>query len=99
MGRALLGRRPAARLRGHGRCRSLENPRLIPETLSAAVASFNQQAANDPVGATQPPLTEDEVLAAIRAWNPSPIQVPADPKGVRIVKEISDTTIGEGMSP
>ncbi len=37
-------------------------------TLSAAVAKFNQQTRTHPVGKSQLPLTEDEVIAAIRGW-------------------------------
>lgn len=35
-------------------------------TLSDAVREFNKQHGNHPVGKTQPPLTEDEVIASIR---------------------------------
>ena len=38
--------------------------------LKAAVETFNQEAAADEIGKTQPPLTEDEVVAAIRGWIP-----------------------------
>lgn len=37
--------------------------------LAEAVASFNAWAAQDAVGQDQPPLTEDEVIAAIASWN------------------------------
>jgi hypothetical protein len=34
--------------------------------LADAVRAFNAEAAEDPIGKTQPPLTEDEVIAALR---------------------------------
>lgn len=38
-----------------------------PQTpLAAAISKFNAQAAADPIGKDQPPLTADEVVAAIR---------------------------------
>jgi hypothetical protein len=39
--------------------------------LQKAIADFNAQAALDPIGKDQPPLTEEEVLAAIRLAEPS----------------------------
>lgn len=37
-----------------------------PVLLADAVAEFNAQAAQDPIGKDQPPLTEDEVIASLR---------------------------------
>lgn len=46
------------------------NPALpTPRSLQEAVDDFNIEAAADPIGATQPPLTSDEVIAAIRGWD------------------------------
>ncbi|QDT17096.1 hypothetical protein [Alienimonas californiensis] len=39
-------------------------------SLAAAVDQFNEEAAESPIGKTQPPLTTDEVVAAIRSWMP-----------------------------
>jgi len=39
-------------------------------SVAEAVKEFNQRAQQDPVGKTQPPLTEDELVAAIRGWIP-----------------------------
>ncbi len=39
-------------------------------SLKAAVEDFNQKARTHPIGKSQPPLTEDEVIAAIRGWIP-----------------------------
>ncbi len=36
--------------------------------LSAAIRQFNEAHMNDPVGKDQPPLTEQEVVAAVRWW-------------------------------
>jgi hypothetical protein len=36
------------------------------KSLAEAVAAFNKQAAEDPIGKEQPPLTEEAVVAAIR---------------------------------
>ena len=38
-------------------------------TLPEAVKGFNRRAQEDATGKTQPPLTEDEVVAAIRGWD------------------------------
>jgi hypothetical protein len=43
-------------------------PKATP--LSQAVAEFNERARRTQVGKTQPPLTVEELLAAIRDWNP-----------------------------
>jgi hypothetical protein len=37
--------------------------------LSDAVADFNRKASSERIGKTQPALTEDEVVAAIRCWD------------------------------
>ncbi len=39
-------------------------------TLNEAVAKFNQKTRTHPIGKSQLPLTEDEVIAAIRGWIP-----------------------------
>ncbi|MCH8277858.1 MAG: hypothetical protein IIC12_02880 [Proteobacteria bacterium] len=39
-------------------------------SLKASVENFNQKARSHAIGKTQPPLTEDEVVAAIRGWIP-----------------------------
>lgn len=57
--------------------------------LSAAVQEFNQQALTDRAGKDQPPLTEDEVVAAIRGWNRK--QIPAIDEIYQIYQTIADT--------
>jgi RNA polymerase sigma factor (sigma-70 family) len=37
-------------------------------SLAEAIGSFNREAGSDPIGKDQPKLTEDEVIAAVRAW-------------------------------
>jgi hypothetical protein len=37
-------------------------------TLADTVAAFNTEAARDAIGRHEPPLTEDEVVAALRGW-------------------------------
>ena len=37
--------------------------------LTNAVTKFNEEAREHPVGKEQPPLTADEVIASIRAWD------------------------------
>src|SRR4051794_11582765 len=39
-----------------------------PTSLADAVKAFNAEAATDPIGKDQSPLTEDEVIASIRGW-------------------------------
>jgi hypothetical protein len=39
-----------------------------PTSLAEAVKAFNAEAATDPIGKDQSPLTEDEVIASIRGW-------------------------------
>ena len=39
-----------------------------PVPLAVVVQQLNQKAQEDHIGKTQPPLTEDEVIASIRAW-------------------------------
>ena len=49
---------------------ALEPPRTSTGTeLDIAIETFNQQATEDPIGAQQPPLTHEEVVAAIRFWD------------------------------
>jgi len=39
-----------------------------PQSLAEAVKAFNREAQGDAIGKSQPPLTEAEVVAAIRGW-------------------------------
>ena len=53
------------------------------------MAAFNEKAAKDSIGRSQPPLTEDEVIAAIRDWMRQQIKV--DDETYVIYKKIADT--------
>jgi hypothetical protein len=44
-------------------------------SLQDAVAAFNERAQKNPVGPTRPPLTDEEVVAAIRGWIREQVQV------------------------
>ncbi|MDQ6663497.1 MAG: hypothetical protein M3Z23_03795 [Acidobacteriota bacterium] len=44
--------------------------------LGQAVEEFNRRAAGDSVGRLQPPLTAEEVAAAIRAWDKTEARLP-----------------------
>lgn len=57
--------------------------------LAAAVQEFNQRALTDTTGKDQPPLTGDEVVAAIRGWDRK--QVPAIDETYQIYQTIADT--------
>ncbi len=57
-----------------------ERPAGGSTPLADAVKAFNEKAAEDPIGKDQPPLTVDEVVAAIRAWNR--LEVPEFPDQV-----------------
>lgn len=45
-----------------------ENTRAVP--LLEAIQTFNAESKDDPIGRLQSPLTEEEVIAAIRSWEP-----------------------------
>src|SRR5688500_5611643 len=49
---------------------ALQDDAASETPLKAAVENFNQKARMNLIGKTQPPLTEDEVVAAIRGWIP-----------------------------
>jgi hypothetical protein len=70
-------------LRTHG------YPKEVP--LSQAVNECNRRIQNTRVGKTQPPLTVDEVLAAIRDWSNK--EAPIDPKMYNVIQNISKTEI------
>ena len=49
---------------------ALQDDAASATSLKTAVENFNQKALRHSIGKTQPPLTEDEVVAAIRGWIP-----------------------------
>ncbi len=59
-----------APFRSRGGTSPTTRPGAEPSSLAGAIAAFNERWKDDPVGREQPPLTEDEVIAAIRVWLP-----------------------------
>ena len=66
-------------------------------SLSDAVKQFNAKAAKDPIGAKEPPLTEDEVVAAIRGWIRSETKVD-DKTYATYIMIINSRKLPEGAS-
>src|SRR5262245_61220186 len=64
-----------------------EEPKVV--TLAEAVKEFNRRAQDNATGKTQPPLTEDEAVAAIRGWIRE--QVPATDEVYKAYQTIADT--------
>ncbi len=54
-----------------------------------AVKEFNTRAQRDPIGEKQPPLTAEEVIAAIRGWDRE--KEPIDGAAYEKIKKIADT--------
>ena len=79
------GRKPAE-LRpdvGEYSLRTRGYPEVTP--LARAVEEFNEHAKRTEVGKTQPPLTVEEVLAAVRNWSPK--EDPIEPKMFAALQE------------
>jgi hypothetical protein len=57
--------------------------------LADAVDEFNEKAQKDSIGKEQPPLTEDEVIAAIRGWDQK--QTPVSDKVYKTYRLIADS--------
>jgi hypothetical protein len=60
-----------------------------PQPLVDAVADFNARAMKDQIGRVQPPLTADEVIAAIRGWIRE--RTPVDEATYQVFQTIADT--------
>lgn len=70
----------------------LGEPHSTAETqLVVAINQFNNEAKSDPIGLTQQPLTENEVVAAIRFWNDPDALVSAEM--LSSFKEIAETRV------
>ncbi|UCG59742.1 MAG: hypothetical protein JSU70_09525 [Phycisphaerales bacterium] len=67
-----------------------ELPDNTSVSLAKAVRTFNASAASNPIGKEQPPLTTDEVIAAIRAWS-RPKDSPVSEELHRAFKRIAAT--------
>lgn len=59
--------------------------------LEEAVRQFNAMTASQKIGKDEPPLTVDEVVAAIRGWIPS--EIPVQPEILKIYQEIAESRI------
>jgi hypothetical protein len=62
-----------------------------PMPLAEAITTFNAKAAQDPIGKEQPPLTEEEVIAAIRWSDLDRKQLPVSDQEYRAFRNIADT--------
>ncbi len=68
-------------------------PRVTPgmTSLAEAVGVFNYLAERDAVGKTQPPLTEDEVIAALRWSLLDPRKLPVSDKTLQALRKITES--------
>ncbi len=60
-----------------------------PSALDRAVEDFNKRAGKDQVGKFEPPLTADEVVAAIRSWDRT--SIPIDDEKFALFEQIAET--------
>lgn len=60
-------------------------------SLADAVGTFNERALKNPIGKEQPPLTEEEVIAAIRWSDLDRKQLPVSDEEYRAFRNIADT--------
>ena len=59
--------------------------------LADAIKAFNEKTAADPIGKDQPPLTEEEAIAAIRAWERPNSKSPVSDEMYEAFKKIAET--------
>lgn len=62
-----------------------------PLSLGSAIRAFNAAAQEDPIGRQQPPLTEEEVVAAIRWWQFDRDRAPVTDAEFRDFQQIAET--------
>ncbi len=60
-------------------------------SLADAVKAFNERAAENPIGKKQPPLTEEEVIAAIRWWDFERKKSPVSDEEYRAFRRVAET--------
>ncbi len=60
-------------------------------SLADAVKAFNERAAETPIGKEQPPLTEAEVIAAIRWWDFDRKRSPVSDEEYRAFRKVAET--------
>ena len=71
--------------------------------LSHAIASFNEESQSDSIGVSQPPITEEEVVASILLWE-SPADAPisekmlADFKGIAVSRALPGNARFESLN-
>ena len=65
------------------------DPNATP--LAAAIKAFNERYSSHPIGKDQPPLTEDEVVAAIRWWGTKRNNAPVTEAEFHEFQKIADT--------
>ena len=65
------------------------DPNATP--LAAAIKAFNETYSSHPIGKDQPPLTEDEVVAAIRWWGTKRNDAPVTEAEFHEFQKIADT--------
>ena len=68
---------------------SAQSGHIEVRTLADAVRRFNLKTLSNPVGRTQPPLTDEEVIATIRGWDPS--THPVSEETFNLYQEIAET--------
>lgn len=76
--------------RGPGFAEAASRPANQATPLAQAVKAFNDGALRHPDGMAQPPLTEDEVVAAIRFWRPEK-DSPVSEELLKTFKRIAET--------
>jgi len=67
------------------------SPPAGPTPLSAAIRAFNAEARQNEIGRDQPPLTEEEVVAAIRWWQLDRNEAPVTDEEFAAFRRIADT--------
>jgi hypothetical protein len=60
-------------------------------TFADAIKTFNTKAAEHPIGKDQPPLTEEEAIAAIRAWEHTKSKWPMSDEMYEAFKKVAET--------
>jgi hypothetical protein len=60
-------------------------------SLADAIKAFNERAAENPIGKEQPPLTEEEVVAAIRWWDFERNKAPVSDDEYRAFRNVAET--------
>ena len=63
---------------------------IAASPLETAIEAFNSKSARHELGKSQPPLSMEEVVAAIRLWQPGP-DTPVSPKLLGVFKQIAES--------